>query len=239
MLRPLNITQGGFTMGFSLKQALEADGQTIDQAVSPSQTESLEDAITNNGFETVNSFLVRNANKTENAKILDIVSQSIPVDKYVFYLTNEEVNANIVQISRANELAVLANTSCDKVTVHTNGVSCNSTLNRTYIMGSQVIQYILDANQFPVARIMFGRPSKSKLPEVKVTKGTEKYKDMTEQDRLEMIMVVVQSNAAKSLEKRIKEVKTVMEIKQEMLNFIQSKKDPLYRIKVEDILLDL
>ena len=229
-------------MGFSLKKALETEvdtANTIETSASANQTDSLEDTISNNGFETVFSFLHRNINKVENGDIIEVQHERVPADKYVFYITDEDTNANIVQIRRANELRVLANLTCEKINVHTNGISCNSPFNRTYITGSQVIQYMLDAYQFPIARIMFGRPSKTKPPEVIVTKSSEKNKELSEEKKLEMITVVIQSHTAKGLEKQIKEVKCVDEVKQIMLKFMQTRKDPLYRIKVEDILLNL
>lgn len=176
--------------------------------------------------------ITSNHSKLVNCKPLEVKEDNVPEGKYLFYSSNDQIHGEIYQVHDPKELQLL-NKDCDAIIVHSSGVVIKSSTHRTYIMKTNVIQYVLNDKGYPISRLTI-----SKTPASGGDPSTKEYTKTTKVLNSDEKLKTVLKKEAITLYNKIVDFQTVDSIKEEAIKFMDTKKDILYLIKIENILLD-
>lgn len=196
-------------------------------------------------FTSVFELLTNNADKLVNAKMLDIKSivhpdSNIPEDKYLFYVTTGD-NAEIVKIDTPALLQIL-DTTCNEITIHSKGgIVIKGDGHRSYIMKTEVIQFMVDENGFPIKRIKISKtPASGGDPKSFTTTVEEKQFDTPQ-----CLLVGLKKDAITLFNQITHNEKIPQEdlqslelMKKDAVTFLSTKKEISYLVKIENILLE-
>ena len=184
-------------------------------------------------FTPIFDFLLKHKDKISNASIIDSIQfENIPSDKYMFLLSNEEKNGDLLQIHTPTQLQLLHTEEPTDITAYPSGIIITSNSHRSYILKTNCVQYTLDENGFPTSKTtVHKQPMAGGDPSTKETKINKKFTD-AEKLKFEL------NKDVKTLYESIKDFQNLNEIKKEVLTFLKTKKDLSYLIKMEDIMLE-
>jgi len=179
-------------------------------------------------FTSVLDLLTVHEGKEVNATQITVATKNVPTGKYLFYETADE--HEVVQVHNPKELMIL-NSECERIIVNASGIIILAKTHRTYIMKTNVIQFALDEHGFPIARLSINKISEGDPSCKEYVPETKKY------SKVDHIKVQLK-NEAITLYNKIESFQKLETIKEEMLNFLGTKKDVLYLIKIENIMLE-
>lgn len=183
-------------------------------------------------IESINvyEYIMKNKDKLSGVKQINLALSNIPKDKYLLYVTTAERNANLYKIDFPNTLQFKNVQSPTSIKVLSSGVIVVCKNQRNYVLKTNCIQFELDEEGVPIEMSTVSKISK-KNP-VSVTKPANKYKEV------ESFKLIIKKEA-QTLYNKIKEFQTIDAIIKEVKAFRDTRKDILYQIKLDKVLMDL
>jgi len=153
----------------------------------------------------------------------------------MFFVGNCDEDADVVQIANPSQLQLLHTDEPTAIVVFPSGILVENATHRSYIMKTNCIQFELNTDSLPVSRTTISKsPGSGGDPNAKefIPSTTEiKFSD-TERLKTEL------NKEAKSLYETVRDFQNLDEMKKEVLAFMRTKKDILYLIKLENIMIE-
>lgn len=184
-------------------------------------------------FITLFDCLENNESKIKNASKISLSgASSIPDGKYLLYATNDKNDADLFLIQNPKRLA-FEKFDPSELYVLQSGVIIQDSNNKVFVSKTNVIHYkINNETSTPDSVVTYKKVSKnSSEPK---TKEKSKSSDQKSLDEIKLSFI----GASNPLEKEIKDIKTVDELRNKILEFMKNIIDINYLVKLYNVMLD-
>ena len=182
------------------------------------------------GMITLHAFIEENKDKVVNAKLINLSISSVPVGKYLMYVTNEEKDASLIKIDTPDKLQLLKPLEAKTINVYNSGLAIVTASQRIYTRKSNCVIFDLDMTGHPIAmRTITKKGSQNPVTE---TAAKETYTDADD------LKVLLKKQAVTLFNKKCKDLTTVAEIIPEIDTFRPTCTDVEYQIKLDMILMN-
>ncbi len=192
----------------------------VNKIKTPIKRENIDGAM------SVFDYLTKNKDKIENCKLINLNISSVPAGKYMLFVSNEEKDASLHKLDHTNVNAFYKPSDAKCINIFNSGVIIETINQRMYITKTNTFVYQLDDKKIPTSLITMTKIFKPQTE----TKANKKVIEV------EMIKLLLKKDAI-TLYPKIKDLNSLKDIVDEILNFKKDISDVLYQLKLENMLM--